>query len=68
MACLVAAPAVVAAAALVAGVALGPRGVRVGGGKALHLGVHGRPRPEGQRSPPPPLLPAGPALGSPHGT
>lgn len=63
VACLAAAPAVVAAAALVTGVALGPRGV--GGGKALHLGVHWRPQLEGQRPPPPPLLPAGPALGSP---
>lgn len=43
--------AVVAAAALVAGVALGPRvamGLGVGVGKALSLGVHGRPRLEGQ--------------------
>lgn len=46
MACLAAAPAVVAAGALVTGVTLRPRGaVRVGmsDGKALHLGVHGRP-------------------------
>lgn len=54
MACLAVAPAV----ALFTGVAL-----EVGGGKALHLGVHGRPQLEGQRSPP--LLPAGPALRSP---
>lgn len=58
-----------AAVALVTGVILGPRGamgVGVGGGKALRLGVHGRPHLEGQRPPPPPLFPAGPALGSPH--
>lgn len=68
VACLAAAPAVVAAGTLVIGVTLRPRGaVRVGmsGGKALHLGVHGRPHSEGQRLPPPPLLPAGLALGSP---
>lgn len=59
VACLAAAPAVVAAGALIAlvtGVTLRPRGavgVGMSGGKALHLGVHGRPH-SGQRLPPPP--------------
>lgn len=58
--------AVGAAGALAAGVALGPGvavGLGVGDGQALCLGVHGRPRLEGQRPPPPPPpLAAHPAL------
>lgn len=67
VACLAAASAVEAAGALITGVILRPRGaVGVGmrGGKALHLGVHGRPHSEGRDFLL--LLPAGPALRRPH--